>query len=31
MLICEMASYYKRQGKTLVDVMNELYEKLRLL
>ena len=26
MLICEMASYYKRQGKTLVDVMNELYE-----
>ena len=22
-----MASYYKRQGKTLVDVMNELYEK----
>ena len=27
MLICEMASYYKRQGKTLVDVMNELYEK----
>lgn len=27
MLICQMASYYKRQGKTLVDVMNELYEK----
>ena len=27
MLICEMAAYYKRQGKTLVDVMNELYEK----
>ncbi len=26
MLICEMASYYKRQGKTLVDVMNDLYE-----
>ena len=26
MLICEMASYYKRQGKTLVDAMNELYE-----
>jgi phosphoglucomutase len=25
MLICEMASYYKRQGKTLVDVMNDLY------
>ena len=27
MLICQMASYYKRQGKTLVDVMNALYEK----
>ena len=27
MLICEMASYYKRQGKTLLDVMNGLYEK----
>lgn len=27
MLICEMASYYKSQGKTLLDVMNELYEK----
>ena len=27
MLICQMASYYKRQGKTLVDVINELYEK----
>ena len=27
MLICQMASYYKRQGKTLVDVMNDLYEK----
>ena len=26
MLICQMTSYYKRQGKTLVDVMNELYE-----
>ena len=26
MLICEMASYYKRQGKTLVDAMNDLYE-----
>ena len=26
MLICEMASYYKRQGKTLVDAMNALYE-----
>ncbi len=26
MLICQMASYYKRQGKTLVDVMNDLYE-----
>ena len=26
MLICEMASYYKHQGKTLVDAMNDLYE-----
>ncbi len=26
MLICEMASYFKSKGKTLVDVMNELYE-----
>ena len=27
MLICEMVSYYKNQGKTLVDVMNEIYGK----
>lgn len=27
MLICEMAAYYKSQNKTLVDVMNQLYEK----
>ncbi|HPZ00135.1 MAG TPA: phospho-sugar mutase [Clostridiales bacterium] len=27
MLICEMASYYKLQGKTLIEVMNALYEK----
>ncbi len=27
MLICEMASHYKTQGKTLIDVMTELYEK----
>ncbi|MFI3324544.1 MAG: phospho-sugar mutase [Clostridia bacterium] len=27
MLICEMASYFKTKGKTLVDVMNELYGK----
>ena len=27
MLICEMASYYKNQGKTLDDVMEEIYEK----
>lgn len=27
MLICEMAAFYKSQGKTLVDVMNSLYEK----
>ena len=30
MLICEMASYYKSQGKTLIDVLNELYEKYGL-
>ncbi len=27
MLICEMASYYKSLGKTLVDVMGDLYDK----
>ena len=27
MLICEMASYYKNQGKTLADVMEEIYAK----
>ena len=27
MLICEMASYYKNQGKTLADVMDEIYDK----
>ena len=27
MLICEMASYYKKTGKTLVDQLNDLYEK----
>ncbi len=27
MLICEMAAYYKKQGKTLVDVLSGLYEK----
>lgn len=27
MLICEMASYYKRKGLTLVDAMTALYEK----
>jgi len=26
MLICEAAAYYKKQGKTLIDRMNELYE-----
>ena len=25
-LICEMAAYYKSQGKTLIDVMNGLYD-----
>lgn len=28
MLICEMASFYKHQGKTLYDVFNEIQEKL---
>ena len=28
MLICEMASYYKHLGKTLLDVYNEIQEKL---
>ena len=27
MLICEMASYYKKHGMTLVDAINSLYEK----
>lgn len=27
MLICEMALYYKRQGKTLVEAMGDLYQK----
>ena len=27
MLICEMACYYKNQGKTLVDVMEDIYKK----
>ncbi|MBQ5810133.1 MAG: phospho-sugar mutase, partial [Clostridia bacterium] len=27
MLICEMGAFYKAQGKTLVDVLNELYDK----
>ncbi|WP_101698277.1 phospho-sugar mutase [Clostridium minihomine] len=27
MLVCEMALYYKRQGKTLVDAMEDLYQK----
>ena len=26
MLVCEMAAYYKKQGKSLYDRMNELYE-----
>lgn len=30
MLICEMAAYYKTQGKTLVNVMNELYQEFGL-
>lgn len=27
MLICEMAAFYKKQGKTLIDVLNGLYER----
>ena len=27
MIICEMASYYKEKGMTLVDAINVLYEK----
>lgn len=27
MMICEMAAYYKKQGKTLVDVIEEIYKK----
>lgn len=27
MLICEMAAYYKQEGKNLVDVLNSLYRK----
>lgn len=27
MLICQMASWYKNQGKTLVEALNEIYEK----
>ncbi len=26
MLICEMAAYYRKQGKTLLDVLSELYD-----
>lgn len=26
LLICEMTAYYRNQGKTLVDVLNELYD-----
>ena len=26
-IICEMAAYYKKQGKTLIDIIGELYEK----
>lgn len=26
MLVCEMAAFFKNQGKSLVDAMNELYE-----
>lgn len=26
-LVCEMAAYYKSKGKTLIDVMNDIYSK----
>lgn len=26
MLICQMASFYKNQGKTLIDALNEIYD-----
>jgi len=26
--MCEAADYYKKQGKTLLDVLNEIYGKL---
>lgn len=26
LMICEAASYYKKQGKTLIDVLNEIFE-----
>lgn len=25
MMVCEMAAYYKNQGKSLIDIMNEIY------
>ena len=31
MLICEMASYYKEKGKTLVDVIEGLYQELGMV
>lgn len=27
MLICQMAAFYKNQGKTLIDALNEIYDK----
>lgn len=27
MIICEMAAYFKERGKTLIDVLNEIYQK----
>lgn len=26
MLLCEAAAYYKKRGKTLIDILNEIYE-----
>ncbi|MBR2472423.1 MAG: phospho-sugar mutase [Clostridia bacterium] len=27
LMVCEMAAYYKKQGKTLLDVLNDLYSR----
>ena len=27
MLVCQMAAYYYNQGKTLIDALNDIYDK----